>query len=100
MASLKLGSSGPQVTALQQAIDLDDQLVQEPDLANDPDIAAKILAAFLCNKQDRIRQTLQAGDLTTAQKLVNDGSHGLDDFEDAFNRDQGLIPDEVQVQTV
>lgn len=74
------------------------QLVDNPDLANDPDIAAKLLAAFLKSKEDRIRQALQAGDLATARKLVNGGTHGLADFEDAFQRGQGLIPDDVQVQ--
>ncbi len=80
------------------AIGLGDQLIQNPDLANDPDIAAKILAAFLGNKQDQIRQALEASDLGQARKLVNGGIHGLADFEDAFRRGQGLIPDDVQVQ--
>lgn len=80
-------------------IGMGDQLVQEPDLANDPDIAAKILAAFLRSKEDQIRQALQAADLGKARKLVNGGSHGLTDFADAFQRGQGLIPDDVQVQT-
>ena len=81
------------------AIGMGDQLVQNPDLANDPDIAAKILSAFLQSKEDRIRQALQANDLAEARKLVNGGSHGLADFTDAFQRGQGLIPDPAQVQT-
>lgn len=81
------------------AIGLGDQLAQNPDLANDPDIAAKILAAFLGNKQGEIRQALEAGDLALARKLVNGGTHGLADFTDAFQRGQGLIPDNVQVQS-
>lgn len=80
------------------AVGLGDQLVQNPDLANDPDAAARILAAFLGNKQDQIRQALDADDLATARKLVNGGTHGLADFTDAFQRGQSLIPDDVQVQ--
>jgi len=79
------------------AIGLGDRLVQNPDLANDPDIAAKILAAFLRDKQAQIRQALQAGDLAQARRLVNGGTHGLADFEDAFSRGRALIPDDVQV---
>ncbi len=80
------------------AIGLCDQLIQNPDLANDPDIAAKILAAFLGSKEDQIRQALEAGDLREARKLVNGGTHGLADFEDAFQRGQALLPDDVQVR--
>ncbi len=80
------------------AIGMGDQLIQNPDLANDPAIAAKLLAAFLKDREDRIRQALQAGDLAEARKLVNGGSHGLADFRDTFQRGQGLIPDDVQVQ--
>jgi putative chitinase len=80
------------------AIGLGDQLVQIPTLANDPDVAAQILAAFLGNKQDQIRQALDADDLATARKLVNGGTHGLADFADAFQRGQTLVPDDVQVQ--
>ncbi|HMD87352.1 MAG TPA: peptidoglycan-binding protein [Terriglobia bacterium] len=84
-------------TKFSQVIGLGDQLVQNPDLANDPDIAAKLLAAFLRAKATQIRQALQINDLATARKLVNGGTHGLADFEDAFNRGQPLIPDPVQV---
>ena len=61
-------------------------------------VAAQILAAFRSNKQDEIRQALDADDLATARKLVNGGTHGLADFADAFQRGQTLIPDDVQVQ--
>ena len=81
------------------AIGLGDQLVQQPDLANDPDIAAKVLAAFLGNKQGPIRKALVAGDLAEARKLVNGGHHGLEAFQDAFHRGGGLVPNDVQVHT-
>lgn len=70
---------------------LGDDLINNPDLANDPDIAAKLLAAFLKDKEDRIRQALAADDLKTARKLVNGGSHGLQDFTDAFEKGEILL---------
>ena len=87
-------------TQFSKVIGLGDQLIQNPDLANDPDIAAKLLAAFLSAKENQIRQALQNNDLATARKLVNGGAHGLTDFEDAFQRGQGLISDPVQVSAV
>ena len=73
------------------AIGLDDQLVNNPDLANDPTIAAKLLASFLKDKEQRIRQALQSGDLRAARKLVNGGSHGLEQFTDAYTVGDRLI---------
>jgi peptidoglycan L-alanyl-D-glutamate endopeptidase CwlK len=87
-------------TQFSTAIGLGDQLVQNPDLAGDPDIAAKLLAAFLSAKASHIRQALQVNDLATARKLVNGGTNGLPDFEDAYQRGLPLIPDPVQVNAV
>jgi peptidoglycan L-alanyl-D-glutamate endopeptidase CwlK len=66
-------------------------LIDNPDLANDPTIAAGLLAAFIKDKEQRIRAALAVDDLKTARKLVNGGSHGLMDFTDAFRIGQGLI---------
>jgi peptidoglycan L-alanyl-D-glutamate endopeptidase CwlK len=74
-----------------QMIGLGDQLVHKPELANQPDIAARLLAAFLKAKERQIKEALLAGDLRTARKLVNGGSHGLDSFVDAYNRGDPLI---------
>lgn len=86
-------------THFSTVLSLGTQLVDNPDLANDPDIAAQLLAAFLKDKEERIRSALAANDLASARKLVNGGVHGLAEFEDAFQRGQGLVPDDVQVQT-
>ena len=67
------------------AIGMGNQLVTNPDLANQPDIAAKLLASFLKSKEAKIRAALKQNDLKTARKLVNEGSHGLDQFTQAFN---------------
>jgi peptidoglycan L-alanyl-D-glutamate endopeptidase CwlK len=66
-------------------------LVNSPDLANDPKIAAELLAAFIKDKEQAIRNALANNDLRTARKLVNGGSHGLDDFMAAFRIGQNLI---------
>lgn len=66
-------------------------LIDNPDLANDPTIAAGLLAAFIKDKEQQIRAALTADDLKTARKLVNGGSNGLDEFKDAFRIGKGLI---------
>lgn len=73
-------------------IGLGDQLIKNPDLANEPEIAAKLLASFLKNKEIDIKHALLVGDLATARRLVNGGSHGLDRFSDAFRIGDALIP--------
>lgn len=55
-------------------------LLDRPDMANDPWIAARVLAAFLKNKESAIRKALEQGDFTTARKAVNGGTHGLEQF--------------------
>jgi peptidoglycan L-alanyl-D-glutamate endopeptidase CwlK len=77
------------------AKEIGQDLVTNPELANDPQIAAAILARFLSEREDRIREALAADpkDLATARRLVNGGSNGLDRFTDAFNRGMQLIPD-------
>jgi peptidoglycan L-alanyl-D-glutamate endopeptidase CwlK len=84
-------------TQFSKVIGLGDQLVQNPDLASDPDIASKILAAFLRAKENQIRQALQNNELAAARRLVNGGTNGLPDFTDAIERGRGLIPDPVQM---
>lgn len=63
-----------------KALGLGELLLQQPEQANDPTIAANLLAAFLKNKEPMIRNSLAQGDYTAARKAVNGGSHGLDQF--------------------
>jgi putative chitinase len=70
---------------------LENQLVDNPDLANDPTIAAKLLASFLQDKERRIKEALLDNDLRSARKSVNGGSHGLERFTEAFNTGDSLI---------
>jgi len=78
-------------TKYSKSLGLDTQLVKNPDLANDPEIAAKILASFLKDKERRIKEALLDNDLRLARRLVNGGSHGLADFTDAYNIGNNLI---------
>lgn len=73
------------------AIGLGDQLIENPLLANQPDIAARLLASFLKSKEKAIRKALAEDDLRLARKLVNGGSHGLLRFKQAFNTGKTVI---------
>jgi len=66
-------------------------LVKNPALANDPKVAAELLARFLKNSETKIRQCLTNHDLAGARKVVNGGHHGLADFTSAYNIGNGLI---------
>jgi peptidoglycan L-alanyl-D-glutamate endopeptidase CwlK len=74
-----------------KALGLDTQLVKKPELANDPEIAAKVLARFLKDKERRIKEALLDGDQRLARRMVNGGSHGLEDFKEAYNTGNDLI---------
>lgn len=66
-------------------------LAKSPELANDGATAGRILAQFLKNVEGPIRAALAAGDLKTARKLVNGGSHGFDAFRAAMDR-RNVLP--------
>jgi peptidoglycan L-alanyl-D-glutamate endopeptidase CwlK len=67
-------------------------LVGNPELANDRMIAAELLARFLKDRENQIREAIASDDLASTRRLVNGGTHGLKDFEDAFNVGVRLIP--------
>jgi peptidoglycan L-alanyl-D-glutamate endopeptidase CwlK len=73
------------------AAEINQPLVNNPTLANDPAIAAELLARFLADREAQIRQALANNDLATARRLVNGGSNGLDRFTSAFTIGSGLI---------
>jgi putative chitinase len=68
-----------------------DDLVQNPELANDPEIAADLLALFLKSKEAAIRAALDDNDLAHARRFVNGGSHGLPEFKDAYQTGSAII---------
>lgn len=68
-------------------------LEDRPDLANDPGVAGRVLAAFLASREAAIRRALAADDLPAARRLVNGGSHGLDAFTRAYRAgERALTP--------
>jgi predicted chitinase len=74
------------------ALGLGRQLVDRPDLANDPAIAAQLLSSFLKDKERAIKEALLEKHLKLARKLVNGCSHGLERFIEAFNIGDALLP--------
>jgi peptidoglycan L-alanyl-D-glutamate endopeptidase CwlK len=66
-------------------------LVGNPDLANDPMIAAKLLAAFIDAKRTEIGNALAENDLARARRAVNGGTHGLDRFVSAYEIGMKLL---------
>ncbi|MDA1000428.1 MAG: peptidoglycan-binding protein, partial [bacterium] len=69
-------------------------LLAHPEEANAPGLAARILAAFLADKERRIKEGVLAGDLAAVRRLVNGGSHGLDRFREAFETGARLLDGE------
>ncbi|MEQ1871807.1 MAG: C1 family peptidase [Vicinamibacterales bacterium] len=67
-------------------------LLAEPELANAPEIAAAILALFLLACAKPMRAALAAGNYQRARRLVNGGSHGLEQFRDVFMRASRTAP--------
>jgi peptidoglycan L-alanyl-D-glutamate endopeptidase CwlK len=74
-----------------RAVGRSDELIDNPNLANDSTIAGLLLATFLKHKERQIKEALVEHDLRTARRLVNGGSHGLDRFEDAYRRGEALL---------
>jgi predicted chitinase len=66
-------------------------LEANPELANEPRIAARILAAFLKQQEPRLRAALALDDLAAARRAVNGGSHGLAAFTSAYRAGQALL---------
>jgi peptidoglycan L-alanyl-D-glutamate endopeptidase CwlK len=73
------------------SIGLGNQLIDDPDLANDPGIAARLLASFLKLHETKIRAALDASDLREARRLVNGGSNGLPAFEEAYRSGLAIL---------
>jgi predicted chitinase len=75
------------------AIGLGNGLVDQPELANQPDIASKLLASFLKANEIAIKEALLAANLGAARKLVNGGAHGLAEFTEAYQTGDSLLPE-------
>lgn len=68
-------------------------LIANPTRANDPDIAARILAQFIAAKQTVIASALAVDDFASARRAVNGGVHGLADFIAAYQTGAKLLAD-------
>jgi peptidoglycan L-alanyl-D-glutamate endopeptidase CwlK len=73
------------------SIGLGNQLIDDPELANDPGIAARLLASFLKLHEIKIRAALDANNLREARRLVNGGSNGLPAFEEAYRTGLAIL---------
>jgi peptidoglycan L-alanyl-D-glutamate endopeptidase CwlK len=80
-----------------KSIGLGSELVDNPEIANDPGIAGRLLASFLKAREEKIRAAIAGNDLAAARKLVNGGSHGLDVFTESFGLAGTVLPDRIDV---
>jgi peptidoglycan L-alanyl-D-glutamate endopeptidase CwlK len=78
-------------------IGLGNRLVDDPETANDPEIAGRILAAFLKRAEGRIRAALDRKDLPEARRCVNGGSHGLNPFRTTYERGEDVYADDLRL---
>lgn len=74
-----------------ERLGLGSRLEDQPELANDPKIAAEVLAAFITDKRSAAKYAIYGRDLATARKLVNGGTHGFDRFAAAFDAGERLL---------
>ena len=63
-------------------------LADNPDSACAPEVAACLLAAYLNENEVKLKAALAKNDLKAARKVVNGGSHGLDQFSKTYNAGQ------------
>lgn len=61
---------------------LDIALVDNPDYACAPEVAACLLAAYLDANKAALSKAMAKGDMKAARKVVNGGRHGLERFTD------------------
>jgi peptidoglycan L-alanyl-D-glutamate endopeptidase CwlK len=66
-------------------------LVANPERANEPGVAAEVLALFIKQHEAKISSALDKDDLKAVRKIVNGGTVGLDDFVTAYRKGVGLI---------
>jgi peptidoglycan L-alanyl-D-glutamate endopeptidase CwlK len=63
---------------------LGDILLEEPDMANNPVIASQLLAYFLKEKEQGIRDALKKKNLLQARRLIYGDSKGFEQFSEAY----------------
>jgi len=78
-----------------RALGLGDTLLTEPERANEPLIAARVLARFLKDRELAIKQALLERDFARARRMVNGGRHGLAEFTASYLAGERLLPEVV-----
>lgn len=81
------GRANYAVTGKRIGVDLEGS----PELANDPAIAARILADYIAQRASRILGAMNAEDYRAARKTVNAAALGLDVFTDAIQRGYAVL---------
>jgi putative chitinase len=66
-------------------------LVSQPERACDPDVAASLLGAFLKPHAKEINAALLRNNFQSARRLVNGGTHGLDEFTRAYQTGMAML---------
>jgi peptidoglycan L-alanyl-D-glutamate endopeptidase CwlK len=69
-------------------------LLEQPERANEPEVAAALLALLLKERELQIKMALFDGDLRHARRLVNGGTHGLESFAEGWRIGSLLTEDE------
>ena len=72
-------------------IGLGNQLVENPDLASDPEVAAKLFAQYLREFETVLRPALEANDLAKAVHIWYGKSQFIDQFTKAYQTGAALI---------
>lgn len=73
-------------------LNLGTALVENPFLAHESLTSARILAAFLKTKENRIRPALGNNNLADARRVINGGTNGLNDFITAYRMALEILP--------
>lgn len=73
-------------TIYDKKLKLEGGLLKTPEAANEPHIAAAILAEYFEDRQVKINAALATDDFVTLRKIVNGGTHGLDDFIETYKK--------------
>jgi peptidoglycan L-alanyl-D-glutamate endopeptidase CwlK len=76
---------------LSEKLGLGNELVENPEKANDPEVAAKIAVAYIKTKEKRVRILLEQNDLKTLLRQLQGGSTNLDQFIKTFVQGRTLI---------
>jgi tetratricopeptide (TPR) repeat protein/energy-coupling factor transporter ATP-binding protein EcfA2 len=74
-----------------EGVGLGGQLLDDPDLASKPDVAARILAHAMKEWEGRIRSALASGDLATILRIETGGLRAFAAFADTFSKGQKLF---------